>query len=40
MPIISKMVGAGVLWSWLLGYNRAPIGNGTWGIKWSRDAKR
>jgi len=18
-------------------YNRAPIGNGTWGIKWSRD---
>ena len=21
-------------------YNRALIGNGTWGIKWSRDAKR
>jgi len=22
-----------------LGYNRAFIGNGTWGIKWSRDTK-
>jgi len=34
MPIISKTVGE------RLGYNRAAIGNGTWGIKWSRDAKR
>ena len=34
MPIISKMFGD------RLGYHRAPVGNGTWGIKWSRDAKR
>ena len=25
---------------YIYGYNRALIGNGTWGIKWSRDAKR
>ena len=24
-------------WRQRLGYNRAAIGNGTWGIKWSRD---
>ena len=23
-----------------LGYNRASIGNDTWGIKWSRDLRR
>jgi len=34
MPIILKMVGG------RLGYNRGPIGNGTWGIKWSRERKR
>ena len=22
-------------WRQRLGYNRAPLGNGTWGIKWS-----
>jgi len=27
-------------WKQRLGYNRAPIGNVTWGIKWSRDRKR
>jgi len=24
-------------WRYRLDYNRTPIGNGTWGIKWSYD---
>jgi len=24
-------------WRYSLGYNRAPIGNDIWGIKWSHD---
>jgi len=24
-------------WRYRLGYNRTPIGNGVWGIKWSHD---
>jgi len=27
-------------WRYSLGYNRAPIGNGIWGIKWSHDRWR
>ena len=27
-------------WRYSLGYNRAPIGNGMWGIKWSHDRLR
>jgi len=27
-------------WRYRLGYNKAPIGNGTWGIKWSCDWQR
>jgi len=27
-------------WRYRLGYNRAPIGNGTWRIEWSRDRRR
>jgi len=26
-------------WRYRLGYNRAPTGNGIWGIKWSRDSE-
>ena len=35
-----KMFGAHYLkngWRYRLGYNRAPVGNGIWGIKWSHD---
>jgi len=27
-------------WRYRLGYNRAPIGNDTWDIKWSRNLRR
>jgi len=38
-----EMFGAHYLengWRYRLSYNRTPIGNGTWGIKWSRDQWR
>ena len=28
------------VWRYRLGYNGAPVGNGTWGTKWSRDRWR
>ena len=40
---VPKMFGAHYLengWRYSLGYNRAPVGNGTWGIKWSHDRWR